>query len=420
MTGTRSTPSSPTPPMPPMPPMHRTPLRALGPPRRERLPTGVPVWVVTRYADVRRVLTDHRIGRASMFAPGAPPVATAPGFLDDPASLLNLDGEEHRRLRQTVQRAFTPRAVARWRPWVASVVEDLLDELERQGPPADLIAGFVEPLPSTVICRLMALEGHDTAAMSRWSSVALSRGAYTPEEVQEALAEFGSFMAGLLAARRADPGDDLVSGLVAAADEESGTGSAAGGIDESRLVSLARVLVVAGMETTQVALGNSILYLLDEAPEAWRRLSEAGTEDEAGAAPLVEQLLRLIPRVDVSAGDGILRQATADIEIGGVAVAAGDVLAVDILAAGRDPEVFAPDLCAGTDRLFSPLPAQSLAFGAGPHHCLGAWLARMTMELALHRLAHRMPGLRLTGPMDAIEWRRGMRTRSPLRLEVAW
>ncbi|WKX70542.1 cytochrome P450 [Streptomyces sp. XD-27] len=174
------------------------------------------------------------------------------------------------------------------------------------------------------------------------------------------------------------------------------------------------------METTQVALGNSVVYLLDEAPEAWRRLGEAGTEDEAGAAPLVEQLLRFIPRADVTTGGGILRRATAEVEVGGVTVAAGDVLSVDILAAGRDPEVFAPDLCAGTDGLFRPLPAQSLTFGAGPHHCLGAWLARMTMELALHRLARRLPRLRLAGPVDAVEWRQGMRTRSPLRLEVAW
>ncbi|MEU0400898.1 cytochrome P450 [Streptomyces sp. NPDC006197] len=390
--------------------MHRTALRTPGPPRLERLTTGHSVWLVTCHADVRQVLTDPRIGRSSLLAPDAPPLPEVAIAREDPQALIHLDGAEHRRLRQTAQRSFTPRAIARWRPWIASVVEELLDEMARRRPPVDLIAGYARPLPALVISRLMGLEGQDHAEMYRWSGMAFSYGTSTPEEARDALVAFHSFLARLFATRRRHPGDDLISGLIAAADESPD-------VSESQLVSLARTLVVAGLETTQSALGNGLLYLLDEAPEAWQRLAE---QDEDKAEPLVENLLRFVPRADVVEGAGLQRRATAEVEIGGVTVAAGDVLVADVMAAGTDPEVYPPDLRASTDGLFSPLPAPSLAFGAGPHHCMGAWTARMTMQLALHRLAHRWPGLSLAGPVEEIEWRRGGLTRSPLRLEVTW
>lgn len=390
--------------MPALVPLHCLRHAEPGPPRLAALPTGTPVWLLTRHADVRRMLTDPRLNRASMYAPDAPAVSLVPNLLDDPQALLNLDGEEHQRLRRTVQRAFTPRAIARWRPWVASVVDGLLDDMEAQGSPADVVATFSRPLPVAVICRLMGLEGLDHERIGHWSDHALSTTAHTAEEIVTAMREFARFGAGVAAERRKDPGDDLVSSLVEAAGHTEG-------VTEAQLVGLVCGLVVAGHETTMTSLGNALVYLLSEDRDGWARL--AGSEEQAAAA--AEQLLRAVPLGDQDRAPGLMRRAVEDVEIGGVTIPAGSIVAADPTAANHDPAVYPEGI-----PLFEPLPTPSLAFGAGPHHCLGAWLARMELELALHKAAARFPGLRLTAPVEDIEWRRGLLTRSPSRLEVAW
>jgi len=390
----------------PLVPLHCLRHAEPGPPRPAALPSGTPVWLVTRHADVRQVLTDPRLGRAPLYAPDAPPVSLTPNILDDPDALLNLDGPEHQRLRRTVQRAFTPRAIARWRPWVESVVDGLLDDLVKLGPPADVIGTFTRPLPVAVISRLMGLDGLDLQRLGHWSDHALSATAYTAEEIREAMREFGGFAYQLITERRKSPGEDLVSSLLQAADET-------GGVSEEQLTSLVCGLVVAGHETTMTTLGNAVVYLLSEAPDAWERLGR--DEESAGAA--AEQLLRSIPLGDRDTLPGLLRRTVAEVEIGGVTIPAGSVVAADTGAANHDPEIYPDDRAAV---LFAPLGTPSLTFGAGPHHCLGAWLARMELESGLHRLARRLPTLRLTEPVAAIEWRQGLLTRSPLTLPVAW
>ncbi|MFJ4184544.1 cytochrome P450 [Kitasatospora sp. NPDC089509] len=391
----------------PLPPLHCLRHLEPGPPRLAALPTGTPVWLVSRHADVRQVLTDPRLGRAPLYAPDAPPTTVTPNILDDPQSMLNIDGTEHQRLRRTVQRAFTPRAIARWKPWVASVVESLIDELIDHGSPADIVASYTRPLPVSVISRLMGLDNLDTKRLEHWSDHALSTTAYSAEAVATAMGDFAVFGAGVIADRRAAPGDDLVSSLLAAAAED-------GSITEGQLIALVIGLVVAGHETTMTSLGNALVYLLQDGRDAWQRLAS----DEASAAAATEQLLRAVPLGDSSEHlPGLLRRTVEDVEIGGVVIPAGSVVAADTTTANQDPEVFTRDL--GTE-LFFPLAAPMLTFGAGPHHCLGAWLARMELELALHRLARRLPSLRLADPVDAIDWRRGLLTRSPSTLQVSW
>ncbi|MDH6577913.1 cytochrome P450 [Kitasatospora sp. MAP5-34] len=394
----------------PLIPLHCLQQAEPGPPRLAVLPTGTPVWLVTRHADVRQALTDPRLNRASLYAPDAPAVSLIPNILDDPDSLLNVDGAEHQRVRRTVQRAFTPRAIARWRPWVESVVDGLLDELVESGSPADVIAGFSRPLPVAVISRLLGLDGLDLRRLGHWSDHALSTTAYTVEEIVTAMREFGEFGYQLVLERRKNPGDDLVSSLLAAADET-------GGVSEAQLTSLVCGLVVAGHETTMTTLGNALVYLLGDDPAARTAWDRVG-RDEESAAQATEQVLRSIPLGDATdALPGMLRRAVAEVEIGGVTIPAGSVVAADTGAANHDPEIY-PDL-GGID-LFAPLDTPSLTFGAGPHHCLGAWLARMELESGLHHLARRLPALRLAEPVGAIEWRTGLMTRSPLTLRVAW
>ncbi|MFJ1703709.1 cytochrome P450 [Kitasatospora sp. NPDC088346] len=389
----------------PLVPLHCLRHAEPGPPRLAALPTGTPVWLCTRHADVRQVLTDPRIGRAPLYAPDAPPITVTPNILDDPDSMLNSDGPEHQRVRRTVQRAFTPRAIARWRPWVASAVEELIDRLEDAGSPVEIIGSYSRPLPVAVISRLMDLDGLDLDRLGHWSDHALSATAYSAEEIATAMREFGRFGHQLVTARRKEPGDDLVSSLVRAADQT-------GGVTEEQLTSLVCGLVVAGHETTMTTLGNALVYLLGEDRAAWQRI---GADPEA-VTLATEQILRTIPLGDADTSPGLLRRTLAEVEIGGVTIPAGAVVAADATAANHDPAVYP----AGPADLFAPVGTPSLTFGAGPHHCLGAWLARMELELALHTLARRLPGLRLAEPVEAIRWRQGLLTRSPLALEVAW
>ncbi|MEU0099844.1 cytochrome P450 [Streptomyces sp. NPDC006267] len=384
-------------------PMHRLVFEKPGPPRPAELPSGGPAWLVSRYDDVRQVLSDPRFGRAQLYAADAPALSDVPDLVNDPDLMFNQDGPGHLRLRRTLRRAFTPRAVARWRPWIAAIVEDLLDRLEARQRPADVVAEFTLPLPVAVISRLMGLDESAWDRLRHWSEHAFSDGTHEGEQVASVLKEFSAFGADLLAERRRTPGEDLISGLVAAADEE-------GGVPEAQLVSLVCGLVVGGHDSTMTMLGNALLCLLGERRETWPRLGA----DEEAAGHLVDRLIHLVPLGD---DRGSTRHAATDVEVGGVTIPAGAIVLADCGMANRDPEVFPP---ATLDDLFAPLEAPTLSFGAGPHYCLGAWLARTELQLALHRLAARFPDLRLAAPAGPIVWRTGTTSRSPLRLRVSW
>ncbi|MGW8986626.1 cytochrome P450 [Streptomyces parvus] len=384
-------------------PMHRLRFEEPGPPCLTELPGGTPAWRVSRYADVRQVLSDPRFGRAQLYAPDAPALSDVPDLVNDPDLMFNQDGPDHLRLRRTLRRAFTPRAVARWRPWIASIVEELLDRLEARPQPADAVAEFAVPLPVAVISRLMGLDESAWDRLRHWSEHAFSDGTHESGQVAAARKEFSTFGADLLMERRRAPGEDLVSGLVAAADEEQG-------IPEAQLVTLVCGLVVGGHDSTMTMLGNALLYLLGERRDTWPRLGA----DEEAAGRMADRLVHLVPLGD---DRGSTRHAATDIEVGGVTIPAGAIVLADCGTANRDPEVFP---AATLHDLFAPLEAPTLSFGAGPHYCLGAWLARTELQLALHRLAARFPDLRLAAPADTIVWRTGTTSRSPRRLRVAW
>ncbi|OSC75652.1 cytochrome [Streptomyces sp. BF-3] len=383
--------------------MHRLRFEEPGPPCPTELPGGTPAWRVSRYADVRQVLSDPRFGRAQLYAPDAPALSDVPDLVNDPDLMFNQDGPDHLRLRRTLRRAFTPRAVARWRPWIAAIVEELLDRLEAKPQPADVVAEFAVPLPVAVISRLMGLDESAWDRLRHWSEHAFSDGTHDSGQVVAARKEFSAFGADLLMERRRAPGEDLVSGLVAAADEEEG-------IPEAQLVTLVCGLVVGGHDSTMTMLGNALLYLLGERRDTWPRLGA----DEEAAGRLADRLVHLVPLGD---DRGSTRHAATDIEVGGVTIPAGAIVLADCGTANRDPEVFP---AATLHDLFAPLEAPTLSFGAGPHFCLGAWLARTELQLALYRLAARFPDLRLAAPADTIVWRTGTTSRSPRSLRVRW
>ncbi|MFI5821315.1 cytochrome P450 [Streptomyces rishiriensis] len=289
---------------------------------------------------------------------------------------------------------------------MSSVVDELIDRLVESDRPVDLIGGFARSLPVAVFSRLMGLDGLDNKRLAYWGDHAFAAAAFPSHEVQEALTDFIAFGTELVAQRRADPGEDLVSTLVQAADEDDE-------VTEHQIVSLVILLVMAGHEVSTTVFGNTLVYLLTDGRATWRELGS----DESKAPAAVDQLLRGIPISDRDVLPGFLRRAVEDVEIGGVLIPAGSVVAADTMSANLDPEVYPEDWRVET---FSPLDTPHLAFGAGPHYCLGAWLAKLEMELALHRLPKRLPGLRLAVPLEAIEWREGLLTRSPQNLPVTW
>ncbi|WP_329203191.1 hypothetical protein [Streptomyces sp. NBC_01435] len=190
----------------------------------------------------------------------------------------------HLRLRRAVGRAFTPRAVERMRPWVAGVIDRLLDGLVAQGPPADLVTDYALPLPCMVIHRLLAVDAVPPERVLHWAEHAFAGATAAPDQGDHARCELTDFATALITERRSAPGDDLVSSLVQAADRE-------GGIPEAQLVNLLSTMIVGGHDTTMTMLSNSLLYLLTEQPAAWTRLGSG----EQAAAVLTERLLHLIP-----------------------------------------------------------------------------------------------------------------------------
>ncbi|MEV7770710.1 cytochrome P450 [Kitasatospora sp. NPDC086791] len=401
-----------------LPPLHRLPVSPALPPRPTTLPDGTPAWLVTRYQDVRQVLGDPRITRADLHD-----VGTAGATADvaaNPASLFNQDGPAHRRLRGTVQRAFAPRAIAGWQPWVAAAVQQSVDALVAAGPPADLVTAFARPVPFAVTTRLMGLDGDgpdslDADRLQRWTLALLAQGGDPAEggtsggesasataDHADALAEYGAFTTELIERRRREPGDDLVSRLVRAADHD-------GGIPEESFVHLVAGLTASGNESVAGALGNALVYLLGERAAHWPRLADPDTAERTA-----ERLLHYIPLGD---DEATIRRATAAIELGGATIPAGSVVAISLGSANRDPEVYSEGLDADLDL---PLAAPTLAFSAGPHYCIGAWRVRLEMRESLHRLATALPGLRLTIPVADIAWQLGGTTRSPARIPVDW
>jgi nocardicin N-oxygenase len=373
-------------------------LRAEEPATRVRLPYGTECWLVTRYEDVRAVLSDPRFSRARAAGredtPRVTPEAAPAG------SMLSMDPPEHSRLRRLIARAFTPRRVREFRPRTQEIVDGLLDEIEQAGPPADLVEGLALPLPVSVISQMLGVPREDHHRFRDFSATILSTTAHTREEIVAARAALEEYLAELAEQRRRQPGEDLMSALVLAHDDDK--------LTDRELTQTGITLLVGGHESTASQFASSV-YLLLSRPEQWARLRE----HPELVSSAVEELLRYIP---LGSGGAFARIATEDIELGGVLVRAGEAVVASTNSANRDQDVFAdPELF---DLAREPNP--HLAFGGGVHVCLGAQLARAELQVALGSLLSRFPGLRLAASAEEVPWKEGTLLRSPRRLEVDW
>ncbi|WP_309246929.1 cytochrome P450 [Streptomyces somaliensis] len=368
-----------------------------GPVTRVKLPNGSGwAWLVTRYDDVRTVTNDPRFSRklvvendVTRLAPHFIPVDGAVGFEDPP---------DHTRLRRAVAPAFTTKGVERLRDRAREMLDELVEGVLRDGPPADFTQRLLGPFPLAVVCELMGVPAEDRPRMHEWTNLILS-SAQGAERSQRAKEGMCAYFAEAVRRRRGTGGEDVI-GLLSAAVE-------AGEITESESVGLA-LLVQIGGEAVTNNTGNMLFILLTR-PDLMDRLRA----DREGRPRAIEELLRYIPH---RSAVGLSRIALEDVTVAGVRIRAGEAVYVSYLAANRDPDVF-PD----PERIdFDRAPNPHVAFGYGPHFCVGAMLARLESELLVDALADRFPGLRLAVPAQEVPFRRGALIRGPESMPVAW
>jgi cytochrome P450 len=376
-------------------------LRSEYPIARIRMPYGEDGWLATRYDDVRLVLSDSRFSRAAVVGADVP--RSLPEVNEMPDTIINTDPPEHSRLRRLVSAAFTYRRIERLRPRVQEIADELVGDLLAAEKPADLIATVGMPLPVQVICELLGVPLAGRPLFRDATDAALSDASGTPEARAAAMQTLQTYIASLVAERRdqgADAPDDLISGLISARDADGDR------LSEDELVMLVVTVLIGGHETTMNMTGNMVSTLLADRSR-WAALAA----DPAGTVPrAVEEMLRFIP---IAKHATQVRVATEDVEIGDVTIAAGDAVMVGIAAANRDPGAFDHP-----DELDLAEPGIShIAFGYGPHACLGSALARLELQVILTTLLTRVPTLDLAGP---VEWRATSRVRGPLRLPVTW
>jgi hypothetical protein len=367
------------------------------PPRRVPLRSGQTAWLVTRYSDVRAVLTDRRVSSDHVHPnfPQVIPVPPVPGIV----SFLRMDPPEHSRLRRMVSREFTARRVEEMRPGIHATVGRLLDAVAASGPPADLVETFALPLPAQVICQLLGVPYADHDFFQERSRHIVS-AVTGPKLGAQALADLGAYLDDLVSRKEREPSEDLLGRLAT-------NYVATGELTHDELVAVARLLLVAGHETTANSLGLSI-YTLLQRPDG---LAELRADPEL-TPPAIDELMRLLTVIQ-----GGARIALEDLEIAGQHIAAGEGLIFGMLSANHDEEVYPHP-----DRLdfHRDTRQQHLTFGHGIHQCLGQALAKIELEIAVRSLIDRFPALRLAVPAEEIPFRVDMLVYGVYELPVAW
>ncbi|MEU6461196.1 cytochrome P450 [Streptomyces sp. NPDC046976] len=368
-----------------------------GPVTRIQLPNGEGwAWLITRHDDVRMVTNDPRFGREAVM--DKPVTRLAPHFIPDRGAVGFLDPPDHTRLRRSVTAAFTARGVERVREKARDMLDEQIDQLLKDGPPADLTAAILSPFPIAVICELMGVPAADRHDMHEWTQLILS-SAHGKEVSERAKREMSAYFSGLIGARGSSTAEDVTSLLGAAVS--------AGEVTLEEAVGLAVLLQIGGEAVTNNS--GQMFYLLLTRPDLAERLRR-----EPEIRPkAIDELLRYIPHRNAV---GLSRIALQDVEIRGVHIRAGDAVYVSYLAANRDPEVF-PD---PEEIDFSRCPNPHVSFGFGPHYCPGGQLARLESELLVDALLDRIPGLKLAVPAEEVPFKKGALIRGPEALPVMW
>jgi cytochrome P450 len=372
-------------------------MRHWDPVPRVRLAPGGEAVLATRYEDLRKVYADPVFSRAEAARPGMPALRPA---RQNPHLLISMDPPEHTRVRRLVAGAFSRRGVESMRPRVQRIADELIDAMMTAGPPGDFVEAFAAPLPAIVISDLVGAPSADHPRLREWMDTALSITAHTATEVRSAGEQLAGYLTRLIAARRAEPADDLLTALIEARD-------AGDRLSEQELMFTTYIMLIGGYETTAGLLANSLLTLHRHADQY------ALLRDKPDLIPdAVEEILRYVPIAKAS----MERVATADVSLSGCPVPAGTTV-IPLQYSGNRDEA----LTADPDRFdVTRTPVPHLAFGHGVHYCLGAQLARLELQTAYTTLFRRLPDLRPALRATELSWKEGLITRGPVTLPVVW
>ncbi|HKF79119.1 MAG TPA: cytochrome P450 [Candidatus Dormibacteraeota bacterium] len=370
-------------------------LREREPVARVRLPDGSEAWLVTSPGVGRQVLGNRRFS-SDATRPGFPQTSTLRRDAPLGRTLIRIDPPEHTRLRRLLNPDFVVSRVEALRPGVARIAGALLDEVVSEGPPADLVEAFARPLPALVIAEVLGVPDAERRHFEDLSR-RLVTSADGPDRAIQAMEGLRDYMERLVTARRATPGEDVLSRLVELEE--------AGELDHDQAVDTGRLLLLAGHVTTANMIALGVLMLLRH-PAQLAAVRGDPTLMRAG----VEELLRHQTLIQ----GGLRRVATEDVELGGRRIRAGDGVVVAIAAANRDPALGGDcfDVHRGT--------RNHLAFGYGFHQCLGQHLARVELDVALTAVSTRLPTLAVAVPEADISFREDGFLHGLRALPVTW
>ncbi|WP_224392360.1 cytochrome P450 [Pseudonocardia sp. ICBG1293] len=376
-------------------------IREEDPVAQVRLPDGRSAWVVSRHEDVRTVLNDRRFS-ADRGHPSFPQLvlgAAVTGTPDEEPVLLSMDAPEHPVARRAVLGEFTLRRTEALRPRVQEIVDERIDAMLAGPRPADLVEELSLPVPSLVICELLGVP-YSAHTFFQEKSTALIARATPPEERAAAGAALSGYLSDLIAEKEADPPDDLLGRQIRLQRER-------GSYRRPALAGLGILLIVAGHETTANMISLATVALL-RAPEQLASIRA----DPARTPAAVEEMLRYFTILDAATA----RLCVEDVELGGRLIRAGEGVLALTYAANRDPRVFDdPD-----ELDIERGGRHHLAFGFGPHQCLGQNLARMELQIVFDTLFRRIPTLALAVDVDELPFKDDATIFGLHRLPVTW
>lgn len=362
-----------------------------------KAPNGTYYWLISDYKLARGILSDPRFRRSDAARPDAPRISA-----HNPAAnaIISVDGEAHARLRSIVAPAFTERRIAGLAPFIGELVDDLLNGLADQPMPADFVSNVSALLPFATVCHLLGVPPEDREIFGSWVNLLFRWDGVTDiGKGQQQRIGLTRYMTDLVAAKRVNPGDDLISDLIRSAEQE-------GNATDRELVTLCLSLLMAGYDSTIDQISLCVLTVILD-----RSLITRIRSDPECSSQVAEELLRLNPAPYMT----FPRMTAEPVTVGGVTIRPGELVVISIIGSNRDSKIFT-----SADEIVCTRAAPShLTFGYGMHRCLGAPLARLQLALLLSALARRFPQLRLADREDALAWKSGM-TRGLSRTLVCW
>ncbi|MGH3993795.1 MAG: cytochrome P450, partial [Pseudonocardiaceae bacterium] len=371
--------------------------------RRVITHAGDPAWRVGGYDNIRRLLTDPRLGMTHP-DPGSAARLSESVIFGQPRQATPTEREDHAWMRRVLARSFSARRLASLQPRVQDLVDGLLDDLSRRTPPADFHDAISFPLPALVICELLGVPFEDREDFRRWSDEA---GDMTdPARSSAGLTALWQYIGELVARKLDRPAEDVLCDLIAVHRENPE------GFPLDQVAELGAGLLFAGHETTVGAIDKGVVLLLTHQEQR-----EAMQRDPALVPTTVEEILRsLVPEETAERVGGLPRWANSELAVDGVTIPAGDLILLDLHDANNEEQIF------DTPEVFDVARANNphLTFGHGPHFCAGAALARMELQALFGSLFDRFPTLRLAVPAEELQVRKFRLTGGLDELPVTW